>query len=961
MRVKVLIVLIYCITAANARAQELAHYKIGEDELRDKDIYGLLYSLDHNLYITSNQGVDIYDGSTFRSLPISDKILGKSFFSPQENSKGEIFCFTLKGSFCKITGDSVILYHQILKDKANSKYEYAISKKDEIIVTGLSTGLLRLKNGKARYLKGPKTSNNSRKSYSGTIRKRPNGHLVISHNWGNKIYYWDQDSLRYYKGLHLRSRDLKRNTMIGVIFFSLGGELYYKDERNIMNLNQSTPLGKTHFDEAIISISDSIAIGIDHTKGIRLIRPIGSELNISNYFFQNTALSCFTVGPNKTIYFGSFGEGIYVVPNIGAMRTYTHKSGPKLNHIYAQKGEILVENNKKQLLVKNGESLTPDMKNFFRLNNDNLRLKRKLSTSTLNYSTLNGKPHFRGFKDIIDCEDFLIARHQKGISAICEGDSEFINNSSWHKGLHSNTYELKEDILRPVGLAYEAYTRKIYCANSTALYELDETGQKKEVKHNGHPIGCISLSKIDDIIYGSSNHGNFTLINGKISYIDSSTKLKITQWRASADQLFALTDKNRIYAYNKKSDQFIPLGLEDGIIGNVTDIDINEDTLYYLQNRRNVIKVPLNSIDINSVSKFNIALSSIAIANKKIRQDYLSQLKHNENQLNFIYKTSPLSLNATYQVYHRLKGQDSRWQLHTGNTPTLAFMNLNPGDYTLQLKAISGYESTKTSSYHFTIQEPYWNTWWFRTLLLVVTLSIILSIFYFRVRWIKRKANDSIAQQKLKTDLVDSQLTALRSQMNPHFIFNSLNSIQDLILREETEASYDYIVLFSELVRSTLNFSNQNFVSMKEEFEFLKVYLKLEKLRFGDEFTYSVNLPEKLELELPSMLIQPFIENALLHGLLHKKGSKSLNITFNLEQSLRCVITDNGVGRAKSKAIKERQGGNHQSFALESIEKRLAILQEKYDYKVGYAIHDLYDRGESAGTKVEIDMPYKWL
>ncbi len=210
-----------------------------------------------------------------------------------------------------------------------------------------------------------------------------------------------------------------------------------------------------------------------------------------------------------------------------------------------------------------------------------------------------------------------------------------------------------------------------------------------------------------------------------------------------------------------------------------------------------------------------------------------------------------------------------------------------------------------------------------------------------------------------KNELAFLQLKSLRSQMNPHFIFNSLNSIQDLILQQNTDASYDYIVLFARLVRNTLNYSNKDFIAIDKELEFLEVYLQLEKLRFEDDFAYTIQHTHTEGISVPSLLVQPFIENALLHGLLHKSGKKELIIDFTFTTHLTCTITDNGIGRREAKKIQERQGGHHQSFALEAIQQRLEILKEQYGAAVGYQICDLYDQDFATGTKVEIIMPYQ--
>ncbi|MBG6129075.1 sensor histidine kinase YesM [Aquimarina sp. EL_43] len=246
---------------------------------------------------------------------------------------------------------------------------------------------------------------------------------------------------------------------------------------------------------------------------------------------------------------------------------------------------------------------------------------------------------------------------------------------------------------------------------------------------------------------------------------------------------------------------------------------------------------------------------------------------------------------------------------------------------------------------------------------IILFYCIYAIVNYFKKLNIRNEKKLELAYKELKeskkTELALLQLKSLRSQMNPHFIFNSLNSIQDLILQQNTDSSYDYVVLFSQLVRNTLNYSNKNFIAIDKELEFLEVYLQLEKLRFEDDFTYTIQHTNTEGLLVPSLIVQPFIENALIHGLLHKEGKKQLTIDFTFTDHLLCTITDNGIGRKEAKKIQERQGGRHESFALEAIKQRLEILKEQYGTAVGYHVQDLYDNKLATGTKVEIRMPYK--
>lgn len=244
-------------------------------------------------------------------------------------------------------------------------------------------------------------------------------------------------------------------------------------------------------------------------------------------------------------------------------------------------------------------------------------------------------------------------------------------------------------------------------------------------------------------------------------------------------------------------------------------------------------------------------------------------------------------------------------------------------------------------------------------------IVLFLLIFIFNrlklIRKQKTELDDAYLrlEESKKYELAASNLKALKSQMNPHFIFNSLNSIQDLILQKDTETSYDYIVLFAELVRNTLNYSNNEFIEFDKEIDFLTVYLELEKLRFGEEFTYSINDQGISGIKVPSLIIQPFLENSLKHGLLHRDGLKTLSIDFELKDNLICTIIDNGVGREESERIQKRRGGKHESFAMNAIQERLNLLGERFEGNFSFEVIDLYDYDVSKGTKIIVRIPFE--
>lgn len=243
-------------------------------------------------------------------------------------------------------------------------------------------------------------------------------------------------------------------------------------------------------------------------------------------------------------------------------------------------------------------------------------------------------------------------------------------------------------------------------------------------------------------------------------------------------------------------------------------------------------------------------------------------------------------------------------------------------------------------------------------ILLIGGAGILLLIFIILLVVNRSKLNAKIQHEKKEKELSILQMTALKSQMNPHFIFNALNSIQELILKEDTESAYTYISKFASLVRQILTHSSLTFVPIEEEIACIKLYLELERLRFKDGLTITFNAPDFDEIQIPPLLIQPYIENALKHGLLHKDGEKKLLITLSLaENHIKVRVEDNGIGRTAAAEIQARRSKNHQSFATQSIQNRLALLQKQYSNRVGVQYTDRLEKGKSLGTIVELILP----
>jgi len=285
------------------------------------------------------------------------------------------------------------------------------------------------------------------------------------------------------------------------------------------------------------------------------------------------------------------------------------------------------------------------------------------------------------------------------------------------------------------------------------------------------------------------------------------------------------------------------------------------------------------------------------------------------------------------------------------------------GDYVFQLKALEGEHQSEVKEIHFSVAGVFYKQWWFYLL----TSLFVTSLFwlYFRNANKRLKEKQLLLLDKQKKDLenVFLKLESLRSQMNPHFIFNALNSIQDYIIHNESKLARKYLVKFSRLIRIYLEHSQKDSISLQEEIDALQLYLDLEKDRFEDSLTYTIEQSDKLketQIQIPTFLIQPYVENAIKHGLLHKKENRALQVLFSLNADnnvLKCIINENGIGRKASRVINAKRI-KPKSFSSEANQKRIDLLNKTREKPIVLVIEDNYDKNnEATGTSVILTIP----
>lgn len=357
-----------------------------------------------------------------------------------------------------------------------------------------------------------------------------------------------------------------------------------------------------------------------------------------------------------------------------------------------------------------------------------------------------------------------------------------------------------------------------------------------------------------------------------------------------------------------------------------------------------------------------VCITSCSVTNKNIffNSDSCNVkpliLSHNQNEISFDFTAVEFNYPDEIEYWHYLQGMENAWV--NGNTNrTINYNNLKPGTYRFRLFVKNKRNNTRSKevSFLFVIKPALWQHWWFWPLIALLFMIAVIFIARKNIAKIKEKEKQKTAVNKMLAEL---ETKMLRSQMNPHFIFNSLNSVQKYIWENKEEDAAEYLASFAKLIRAILENSRKETVSLKEEIEVMKLYIELEHRRSNAHFDYKIKVDERLDqlaVYLPPLIMQPFIENAIWHGL-NKKESKGNLLVEVLQKNnqLICIIDDDGIGRQQKTAPALTE---NKSLGVEITQQRISRLMETTHQYAAVIIEDKKENGLAAGTRVIITLP----
>jgi len=432
-----------------------------------------------------------------------------------------------------------------------------------------------------------------------------------------------------------------------------------------------------------------------------------------------------------------------------------------------------------------------------------------------------------------------------------------------------------------------------------------------------------------------------------------------------------LTTNRGISRFDTRIHSFTNYDIKDGLQGYEYNLGAFKvlSTGEFIVGGTNGINIFIPEKVSGTKSNPSIAITSFNLYNKKVK-DYISNgdtiyLNHDENFFSFEFAALDFSNSYRNKYAYILESVDPQWNITDAKRRKAEYTNINPGTYTFIVKATNsdGEWSNKSVRITIIIKPPWYKTLLFKISLILFLLISMWQLIQVRVKRERTKHKEKERHLEIENQVQELEQQALRLQMNPHFIFNSLNSIQSFVIENDTDKAINYLAKFSQLMRLILSGSREAYVPLEDEIKSLSYYLEIERLRFNSKFDYKIEVDDAIDkefIETPPMIIQPYVENAILHGMINKKTKGFLSISFKIvDNILRCVVEDNGIGREKAMELKKVSGLQKKSRGMLITQQRLEILNKQTINSLYVHIEDLHDKNNKAtGTRVIIHMPF---
>ncbi len=958
-----------------------------KDGLPDIEFYDILEDKEGFIWLAADKGLFRYDGRNFVNFSHPLK-RGLSVFGLCTDTQGRIWCNNISGQFFFVTKNKLNLFTDLKSDLKGRLPEFFVTNTKLIALAEKGVFTIDLKS-KSKNITSD--SNSTSPFYNAPFLYQNQLFFLLNNcvksKIGNKIQTVFEANSKTDPG---RSNFFAFDNKLFLTNLTNGTNAFFVKQNKAGFSKMATP--KALEKSIIIKIlcKDNL-VWFCTNQGVVVCSWNGIHFEFQNTYLQDEFITNALKDKDGNYWFSTLRNGVFIMPNIFVAKINLPKKDQNIATLCNIENQYVVYG-------------TPNSEiGYFKTSNPKVTQFSLPKTSKV--ADLFYNSHYKSL--LINQESgcaiwdlnaaqFVKTNHltiSKGMSDL--GNNRILNASFDRVSIIENPFQnsKKSETLKELKIpnfssnstfttastirnkrAYSCFysfqDQKKYVGFIDDFLEIDKNGKTRIIRYNNQPIFAINIQQTQNGILWVSTFkdGVLGIKNGRVvkKYTTQNGLLsnQTDQLKADRNDLWIVTSEG-VQKVATQSNTWQNLTKTDGLeTYNISDIELLNSKVYLASNKG------IFAIDKNKCFKvrkpLNVYFSGVEIQEKDTLIASQYQLEHDKNAIKFTFNTNGYNTKESVAYSYRMLGLNSGWiQLERG-VNFVRYTSLPPGNFIFEVKATQTNGSfSKTMQIKLDVNAPFWQKWWFYVVLSVSVIGLSWVFFKTRIKRIEKEKQIELEKAETDKELIYSQLENLRSQMNPHFIFNALNSIQEYIVTNDKQTASVFLVKFSRLIRIYLEHSRESEVPLNEEIKALQLYLDLEKDRFEDTLDFEINVNTKIntfDSFVPSLFIQPYVENALKHGLLHKKSNRKLLVNFELNshnQCLICTITDNGIGRKASGILNEQNRKGHRSFATSANQKRIELINKTRIHKTSVEIKDIVENDTVQGTIVIITIPQR--
>lgn len=962
------------LTFANAQNSPFRHYTVN-DGLANSMVYYAMQDSKGFMWFCTESGVNRFDGLHFETFTIKDGLADNENFRCIEDSKGRIWFASYNGRLCYYDGNTFVNEKTDVSLKQSSDTHNHIEDiiedpKGNIWFSKFLTDYLYKYDGKKIKVITHKPINSN------------SGYGKFFFNYQGHVNYFRMDSAAIWRedpesgvSHQLTTKGINRWVSINLprSYKINPNEFYFTSNMGLLKFSHDTVSHEVvNFDmdtKATIPILSFILLNNESwiiPKGNGIIRfPDFKNTKFKGthkHYLSGQSIIDVTKDSDGGLWISTSSNGVYYLPpSASFIRNITGESITSITHssfdcsigVGTFYGEFM--------LLKN-DSLILKYK-FEKSISNRVKCMKWLSQSKILLG-MDHSPYEYDFKK--NAVTILYGEGTNGCSDIDEGEAGIWLKCRqeivlWKNNTPHLIYGKNPVVSEKLISIAEGGKKGCWFTSINNLYWLDLNSKKKTLIA-GNALFNSNLKNIRHIKgrlwVATDGNGIFIFENDKlIKHIytnNTSLTSNVCQKLVydGKDKMWVATNKG-ISVLDAFNYQFLfSLTTNDILINNdVKDIDLCKDKAY-VATPAGISVIDINSF-INKTAPPAVYVKDILIKDKKYNLNHEPEFYYSREALKLSYTAITYQSRGSLKYRYKFEAEGGNW--NETSSDQLEFFDLAPGSYALLISA-KKYNSdwSVPAIAKFTILPLWYQTTWFKAL---IVLAVICSVFLVTNLILKNKKR----KVEVEKQIVMSELRAIRLHMNPHFIYNTLNSLQLFIFKNKSLEANAYIAKLSRLMRWIMSYSEKQDITLEEEIEFLKTYVDLEQLRFEVPFKLELTLDETLNAKstyIPPLIIQPFVENAIKYGLAEKREAGLLKIRFEKKGGLIfATIEDNGAGREKVKKEQALSMNKTPSTGIKFTEERLKLLFRDLHVKNPLKITDLYSEGLASGTKIEVQLP----